>query len=458
MKRLDLLASLVIEDERTWGDAATRVQLDDARSVLDGGPPYHFVTRARGYSKTADMAGCAVAMLLTLPPASRLYWLAADEEQGRLALDSIAGYVERTPLLRGVVEVQSRRVSALGTGNRLDVLAADAASSWGLRPAAVFVDEFAQWPETPNATRLWESVSSATLKIPDARMVVITTAGSPSHMAAKILDHARASDLWRVSETPGPPPWASDELLAEQRSRLPSGVYEQLFENRWVEAAGAFLDVEALDSCFTLPGAALRSEERHRYVAGLDLGHTNDRTALAVGHREEEAVHLDRLHVWAGSRREPISFAMVEEAVLRQHERFRFRLSVDPWQALHVLERLRERGVRAHEVTFSAGFKQKLASTLLQSVNDRALALYPDDELRDELLGLRVKQTAGGWTFDHASGSHDDRAVALAVMIVAALDTPLPPKHPLMPATGGYTGIDPAGRSRRVGAYDPMDR
>lgn len=238
---IDILAVLRLEDGREWGDAATRVQLEDARALLDGETPYHFITRARGYSKTADLAGAAVALLLTLPTGARCYWLAADQDQGKLALDSISGYVSRTELLHGSIEIQASRVVAPATGNRLDVLAADAPSSWGLRPAAVFVDELCQWPTTANATRLWEAVSSAATKVPGARMAIITTAGSPHHPAAEVLEHAKGSPLWRVSETPGPPPWMDPERLAEQRARLPEGIYAQLFENVWTEAEGAFL-------------------------------------------------------------------------------------------------------------------------------------------------------------------------------------------------------------------------
>jgi hypothetical protein len=83
-------------------------------------------------------------------------------------------------------------------------------------------------------------------------------------------------------------------------------------------------------------------------------------------------------------------------------------------------------GVRAREVAFTPARKQRLASTLLQAVNDRAVHLYPDDELRDELLALRVKQTPSGWTFDHDAAGHDDRATALALVLVACLEGPTP--------------------------------
>src|SRR5262249_28618148 len=167
-------------------------------AVLAGEPPYSFITRSRGFAKTNDLAGVALSLLITLPGQSRCYWLAADESQGRLALGSIARLVARAPVLRDVVTVRSSRVEVPRSGSVLEVLAADAPSAWGLRPAAVFVDEFAMWPQTQNAQRLWEAVSSATLKIERARLAIITTAGSPTCLAAKVLDHAKTSPLWRV--------------------------------------------------------------------------------------------------------------------------------------------------------------------------------------------------------------------------------------------------------------------
>ena len=56
---LALLATLVIDDGRRWAEAASDVQRVDAQAVLDPDcpTPYHFETRARGYSKTDDAAG-----------------------------------------------------------------------------------------------------------------------------------------------------------------------------------------------------------------------------------------------------------------------------------------------------------------------------------------------------------------------------------------------------------------
>lgn len=423
MNALDTLARLRLADGCLWIDAAVDFQLEDARAVLSGSPPYNFLTRARGASKTGDLSAVALALLLEVEVAERLYWLAADGDQGGLAIDAIAGYVSRTPGLAGQVEVLARKVKALASGATIEVLPADAPGAWGLNPYAVFVDELANWADGPAARRLWEAASSAVAKRDDARLVVLTTAGSPEHFAREVLDHAEGSPLWRVHEVHGPAPWADPERIAEQRVRLPDSVYRQLFENQWVAAEGAFLDPAVVDAAIALdgPGMAVRSRS---YVAALDLGAVNDRTVVAIGHREGDAeVYLDRMQTWKGSRRRPVDFEEIERYIVEAHRAFRFDLQLDPWQGLDLAQRLRKQGIRATEFNFSQGSKQRLAATLLHSLNAGHLRLYEPGGLRDELVGLRLKQAASGaWSFDHSRRGHDDRAVALALMTVAALE------------------------------------
>ena len=48
---LEILAGLVLEDGRRWGDAAAPFQGRDARAVLSGDYRYSYVTRPRGPAK-----------------------------------------------------------------------------------------------------------------------------------------------------------------------------------------------------------------------------------------------------------------------------------------------------------------------------------------------------------------------------------------------------------------------
>ena len=71
--------------------------------MFAGTVPYQFWTRPRGAAKTADLGGIAAASMLALaPPGARLYAAAADRDQAGLFIDSIRGYVSRTP---GLVDV-----------------------------------------------------------------------------------------------------------------------------------------------------------------------------------------------------------------------------------------------------------------------------------------------------------------------------------------------------------------
>lgn len=427
---LDVLSALVLENEQLWGRVATDVQWSDARAFFDQtGPRYHYVTRARGYSKTADAAGYLVADMLTGPTGARNYWLAADAEQGVLALDSIRGYVARTPALEGQIEVQTRKVVAPSTGAVLTVLPADAPSAWGLRPRNVIVDEFAQWAEGEQTRILWHAVRTALTKNPQGRLLVITTAGRPDHPAYAELEHARRDPRWRTSETPGPAPWMSEDAVAEQRSALPQGVYEQLFQNRWTSVDGTFLDAAEVEAAFVHSGPALRVESGRAYCAGLDLGTVNDASVLAVVHAEGRIIHLDHMMHWHGSRKNRVSLEAVAAHIETVNSRFRFRhLNVDPWQAELMIERLqRFHGVRcAERYPFTAASKSHLASTLLQTIRAGALHLYPAPGLREELLGLRLVPLSGGqgFGFDHAPGRHDDAVVALALAMVGAAAMP----------------------------------
>ena len=259
-------------------------------------------------------------------------------------------------------------------------------------------------------------------------MCVLTSAGSPDrHFAYKLLEHARADPLWATFERTGPPPWADEERLREQRAQVAvrAALAAAASQGHWVEAEGDFLSESAVDAAFSLAGPSERPADRAGYVAALDLGHVHDRSVFGVAHRDGQGrVVLDYLRVWAGSRANPVSFDEVEEHIALTYGRgYRFTLRADPWQGLHLFERLRARGIRVEPFTFSPASKTRLASTLLQAIGDGALALYPVDGLRDELIGLRLKQgSAGSWSFDSAVGGHDDMAVCLALLCVAALE------------------------------------
>lgn len=428
MTAIETLGTLRIEDGRRWVDAAHEYQLVDARAILSGADrPFHFLTRPRGGSKTTDLAAVALALLLDVRSRERLYWLAADREQGQLAIDAAAGFLDRSPGLRGALTITSNAIEATATGARLAVLPADAASSWGLNPHAVFCDEICQWSDTAGPRQLWESVSSAVAKRADAKLVVLSTAGDPGHFARKILDAAQKSELWRVHEVPGPSPWMDDARLAEQKARLLPSVYRRLFLNEWASPEDRLTTGEQLRECVTLDGPLDYNREfGGTYLIAVDLGLKRDRSVCAVCHREGRKIVLDRMAVWAGTSREPVQLETVEAWIVQAARTYSSaKVVADPWQATGMAQRLRERGLAVDEFSFTAQSVGRLAASLFNVIRDKAIALPDDEELLDELAHVRLRETSPGvFRMDHDSGRHDDRAVALALAVTTLLQGP----------------------------------
>lgn len=427
---LDLMASLVLEDGRAWGEAAHPWQRDDAAAVLDNRPDaarLHFLTRPRGGSKTTDLAAAALAVLLTqAPPRSTSHAYARDKDQAALLVAALSALAHRSGLA-GLLDLGPWGVVVRSTGARLVVESADAASAFGHIPFLVIVDELAQWPTTRGARTLWEAIVSGLPKRRDSRLVVLTTAGDPAHWSAAVIAAARTSPRWRVSEVPGPLPWADADDLAEQRRLLPASSYARLHLNQWTAAEDRLTDPDDLAACVTHSGP-LDPDPRNRYVIGLDLGLKSDRTVLTVCHAEPRPeapsapprVVLDRIHVLAGTRDNPVQLADVEAATYEAARAYAAPVRVDPWQAVGLAQRLRSRTVNVQEWTFTPASVGRLAMTLHLLLREHRLALPDDPELLDELANVRLRETTPGvFRLDHDAGHHDDRAVSLGLAALA---------------------------------------
>lgn len=434
---LVLLAALVLEDGRRWGSAATAWQMADAEAVLDQSSSItsHFLTRPRGGSKTSDLAGMLLAVLIEqVPPGARCYAVAADRDQGRLILDALSGFVRRTPGLAGSIDVGAFRATVVATGAVLEILAADGPSAYGLLPHFLVVDEVAQWASTTSARQVWEAVVSSVPKVAGCRLVVLTSAGDPVHWSAKVLAKARKSKRWRVNEVAGPVPWADPGALEEQRALLTESQYARLHLNIWTAAEDRLVSPEDLAACVTLDGPQ-DPKPGHFYVLSLDVGLTHDRTVVAVAHAEQRTneiqregepvrrvpvgvtVVLDRMMVWQGSHNAAVQLEEVEQVIAEAAGRYRAsELVFDPYQAAGLTQRLQRRGLHCIPFTFSSSSVGKLGLTLHTLLRNRAMALPDDAALLDELAHVRLRETIPGvYRIDHDSDRHDDRAVALAL-------------------------------------------
>jgi phage terminase large subunit-like protein len=464
---LALLAGLILDDEGTaWGDVAERFQREDAAAIItatrSADARMHFLTRPRGGSKTTDLAAVLLVVLLTQAPRrSTSHAYARDQDQAGLLLDALRALAERSQL-GSLLTIGAETVTVKATGARLRVESADAASAFGRVPFFVVCDELAQWPTTRGARTLWEAIVSGLPKRADSRLVVLTSAGDPAHWAAGIIEKARQSPRWHVSEVPGPLPWISSDDLAEQRDLLPASAFARLHLNIWTASEDRLVSVADLRACVTLDGP-LEYDPNHRYVMGLDLGLRNDRTVLTVCHAERQEaggprVVLDRLAVLQGTKGREVVLADVEALALQTSRAYgHARIRLDPWQAVGLAQRLRESGVEVEEWAFTAQSVGRLGQSLHLLLRDHRLALPDDAELLDELMTVRLRESAPGvYRLDHDSGHHDDRAVSLGLAALALTEriasdlgsVSLPAK---VAASMGITSI----RQRRMPSASP---
>jgi phage terminase large subunit-like protein len=451
---LQLLAALVLEDGRRWGDAAAPWQWDDAHAVLNiDGPRRHFLTRPRGGSKTTDLGAIAlVALLEQLAALSEAQAFAADRDQAARLQKSIKGFAARTDGLSGALKIDTYRVTNQKTGASLAIEASDDASAWGGKPPFVIADELAQWKATAGPRSLWDAIVSSLVKDPTSRLAILTSAGDPAHWSYKVLQQALASERWHVNQVPGPVPWLDDDDLAEQREMLSASRYAQLHLNQWTESEDRLTSIDDLRACVTLSGP-LAPQEGTKYVTGLDLGLKSDRTVASVCHLKAGRVVLDRQQVWAGSKHRAVRIEDVRDWLLEAHRSFRTELVLDPWQAVHLAQELRAAGVRVTEFAFSSQSVGRLAMTLHRLLRDRALDLPNDDELSDELANVRLRETSPGvLRMDHDADRHDDRAISLALAAHHLLNRPATSWRPLdysaAPETGetvNVAGVNVAG-------------
>jgi hypothetical protein len=425
---------MVLEDGARWGEVATPEQWDDMEALLSAtGPRRHFWLRARGRSKTTDCAAASLAMMLTcFGGGDECYAAAAGRDQAGLILRKVRGIAERTPELAGAVEIQNYRILTPRTGAVLDVISSDLATSWGKTPRWLFVDEIANHGSGETAQQFADALLTSLIKRSDSQGLCATTPSSPSHWSHALWQVALDDPLWRTSVMAGPAPWQDPAELASERARLPESLWRRLFECEWAEADDALADAAAVAACVRhegplppVPGAV--------YVVAFDLSVSSDHTAVCVAHIAEDGpqrtVVVDRLAAWIPRGGRQVDLGEVEAWIFQATRDYGGAAIVgDPYQAVSMIQRMKNAGLQVKPVQFSAGTNSRRAQMLLRLVRDRCLDLPDDEALRKELLSLRLQEgTSPGvlkLTTDGSSSGHYDRVTSVMLAAEELLGRP----------------------------------
>ena len=307
-----------------------------------------YLERARGHSKTCDLAvTCCWALAFATRPI-RGYGYAADKDQARLLRDAVETIVRLNPWLSDILSIDSDKVTNHasghpGEGSRLDISASDVASSFGILPDFVIADELCHWLGDGS---LWHSIISSVAKRDNCLLVVISNAGFIDSWQWSARESARTDEAWYFSRLDGPvASWITPERLAEQRRMLPAVAFNRLWGNQWSTGAGDGLSHSDREAAFdeTL-GPTLKAEPGWLYCAGCDLGLTRDCASVVVLGAPAGGIagriRLARCKLWRPTPGRKIDLAAVETYILLMDEVFHLeQVAFDPWQAEHMAQR-----------------------------------------------------------------------------------------------------------------------
>lgn len=477
--RDDLLVD-VDGSARRFGDVMTPWQRDDfaaidpaltrcngrASGVTENVTPKMraYLERGRGSSKTTDLAvTCCWALAFAARPI-RGYAFAADKDQADLLRDAMQTVVRLNPWLATILTVESSRVvnsapQHPGEGGQLEIYTSDVGSSYGILPDLIVADELVHWEGDGS---LWHSLISSAAKRSDCFLCVISNAGFVDSWAWQVREAARTDEAWTFRRLDGPPSWLTPARLAEQKRMLPQVAYLRLWENCWSSGGGDALTESDIKAAF-IDGLEpfLGGEDEMQdmlFVAGVDLGLKRDSSALVILGVPEGGgagrIRLCRHDVWKPTPGKKVNLSAVERRILEFDKQWGLeQVAFDPWQMEHLAQRLeadsgrRRRNQRRRfgsapwmrEVPPTGANLREQATLTIECFQDRRLALYPCEQLKRDLLKLRVEEKSYGIRLvsPRDGDGHGDLFSAFANALVIAHE--LAGKRPVR---AGVVGLD----------------
>ena len=196
-----------------------------------------------------------------------------------------------------------------------------------------------------------------------------------------------------------------------------------LLRSTWLSSGltlRGFITREAVEACITLGTRERPTERKHVYTCFVDpSGGSSDAMTLAIAHTEGKTQILDLIR----ERKPPFSPEQVTEEFAKIIRSYRCtKVYGDRYGGEWPREQFRKHGVNYEP---SEKTKSDLYRDLLPLINSGAVDLLEHDRLVTQLTSLERRTARGGRdSIDHAPGSHDDIANAVAGALVIAYKEP----------------------------------
>ena len=407
------------------------------------GPTRFWFTLPRGHDKTSSIGRLNNWLLSFARRRVSCLCAAGDREQASRLADFMQAEAALNPWLNDRLEFANYFVRGQ-LDSKLQIISADANSSFGDKSDLVICDELTHWEKGD----LWDALYSGSLKRPNSVYIIITNAGLMHTWQWEQINSAKRNPDWYVFEAPGPlSRYMSPEKVAQLASEMPKGLADRVLWNKWLDPAEGcgFITPAEAQACedrgvahHLLPQVAGHS---HQYVASVDYGPTKDRTVLTIAHRlfgkpNDGCVVVDRMDVFEGSQfpkgRVPIHEVdqWVDEAV----RDFGATVVVDQYQMEASIQRYESMGYKVHRFDPRGGKSNHVLAMTMAALIQNGLLMwykgcgsvylksrlggYTEHTLVDEFSEIITKHMAYGTRLDHLPGKHDDRVISLGMACV----------------------------------------
>jgi hypothetical protein len=375
-------------------------------------------------------------LLSRLRPGERGYavGVATNLRQSRLLVRTALAVVERSPLLRGLIErvTEDEILFANSTG-----FAAFPCTSRGGRGFPIFallLDELAHFVDTEGNSAAESVVRALVPSVAtfgdDARIIASSTPWGSDGLFAEWYSKADSGELTEAyahhATSAGANPTIDPAFLAAEERRDPES-FKSEYLAHFVGSGGAFFAADAISECVTLV-ADLEPDDATHWIAGLDPAFSSDPFGLClVGRdpRDPRRLVVGRVKAWEplvrpGSLEEGRA---VEDALLAEVasvvRHFGATAITDQYKSAGVVERLRRHGVTVRSEPMTAPTKDAAFGFLRARLNERSIELPERADLLRELRAIRTRYAAGrsSVVLPRVRGSHCDLAQSLAIAV-----------------------------------------
>lgn len=411
-------------DERTAFETVTGGKKPPSAPVDEAA---FIIGRRGGKDRAASVLAVYIAACCEHPalaPGERgvVLLIAADTRQAAVTLQYIAAAFDASPVLGKLVVGRTADTLSLANNIEVEVRSASFRRLRGMTAVAAIGSEVAFWPSDSGS-------ANPDVEILNAIRPALATTGGPIVLISS--PYARRGALWDTYRRDFGPEGDPHTLVVQGSSRtfnptLPQAVVDRALERD--TAAGraeylaefrtdieGFVTREAVDAVVPVGLLERPPVAGVQYSAFVDpSGGSADSMTLAIAHREGDMAFLDAVR----EARPPFSPEAVVSEFARLCDRYGVRRVVgDRYAGEWPRERFRNHGI---DYDPSPKVKNDIYIDFLPLLNSRQVGLLDHDRLVPQLIGLERRIARSGRdSIDHAPGSHDDIANAVAGALVA---------------------------------------